>query len=107
MWAPAPMMRTARFGGSGSQAVIASFTVVSVNLSGTTLNMPAANAGDLIGAVTVTTNPPGFGTHGPITLGGADAASFALTNGGNLPCNLIVGVSNIFGGSYSITLTAI
>ena len=59
-----------------------------------------------MGAVSVTTNPPGGSYTGVITLGGASAGSFALTNGGVLPCNLVVGPTNIAAGSYAITLSA-
>ena len=84
----------------------AAFTILSVNLSVTTLNMPTANAGDVIGAVTVTTSPPGGAPSGPVVLGGPDAALFALTNRGVIPCNLVVGASDVLAGSYNITLTA-
>jgi hypothetical protein len=47
--------------------------------------------GAVVGAVSVTTNPPGGSFTGPIVLGGANASSFVLTNGGVLPCNLVVG----------------
>jgi hypothetical protein len=60
----------------GSTPVAA--TVTSVNLSNTTVS---ANAGAVVGAVSVTTNPPGGTYSGVITLGGANASSFALTNG--------------------------
>lgn len=81
--------------------------VTALNLSGTTVaTLGPANAGTLVGAVTVTTNPPGGTYAGIVTLGGANAAQFALTNGGVIPCNLVVGGSNIAAGSYQITLSA-
>jgi hypothetical protein len=83
-----------------------SFVIISVNLSGTTLNMSAANAGDVVGAVTVTTNPPGGSPSNPILIGGPDAGKFALTNGGVIPCNLVVGASNLPSGDYQITLSS-
>ena len=45
-------------------------------------------------------------TPGPVTLGGADAAKFALSNGGVYPCNLLIGSTNIGTATYNITLTA-
>jgi hypothetical protein len=78
-------------------------TVTSVNLSNTTVN---TLAGSVVGAVSVTTNPPGGTYSGVITLGGANASSFALTNGGVLPSNLVVGASNLAPGTYAITLSA-
>jgi hypothetical protein len=82
------------------------FVVVSVNLSGTSLtNITAKDAGSVIGAITTTTSPPGNTQHTPVVLGGADAASFQVTNGGIIPCNLVVAV-DIPAGSYSITLSA-
>jgi hypothetical protein len=79
--------------------------ISSVALSNTTLTT-AANAGALVGAVSVVTNPIGGSYSGVITLGGTNAASFTLTNGGALPCNLMVGSTNLTNPSYSITLSA-
>ncbi len=81
--------------------------ITSVNLSNTTVNTTGtANAGTVVGAVSVTTNPPGGTYAGVITLGGANASSFALTNGGVLPCNLVVGAANLAAGTYAVTLSA-
>jgi hypothetical protein len=81
--------------------------VASVNLSNTALNTTGAtNANAIIGAVSVTTNPAGGTFTGPIVSGGTDAAKFALTNGGVLPCNLTVGAANVAAGTYAITLSA-
>jgi hypothetical protein len=64
------------------------------------------NANVLVGAVSVTSNPLGFVDAGSlITLGGPDAAHFVLDNGGLLPCNLLVGASNIAANNYNITLS--
>jgi hypothetical protein len=80
--------------------------VTSVNLSGTSLtNLSAHNQGQVIGAITVTTSPPGGIQNTPVVLGGTDAALFSVTNGGTVPCNLIAAV-DIPSGSYSITLSA-
>ena len=79
------------------------FTLTSVNLSNSTVSDVA---GAVVGTVSVTTNPPGGTYSGVITLGGANASSFALTNGGVLPCNLVVGASNLAAGTYAITLSA-
>jgi hypothetical protein len=57
----------------------AGFTVLSVNLSNTLVNLPATNSGGLVGTVTMTTEPPGFNTT--VTIGGLDAGLFRLTNG--------------------------
>jgi hypothetical protein len=60
----------------------------------------AQNKGGVIGALTVVN-----GTQTtPIVIGGPNAAKFAVTNGGMVPCNLIAAV-NIPAGSYSITLS--
>ena len=81
--------------------------ISSVDLSNTTVStVGPANAGTVVGAVSVTTNPPGGSYSGTVVLGGTDAASFALTNGGALPCNLTVGPNNLPAGNYAITLTA-
>lgn len=69
-------------------------------------SLPPANAGSLIGAVVATTNPPGQAYTGVITLGGADAGKFTLSNGGFLPCNVYVGASDIGEGAYQMTLSA-
>ncbi|HVX56454.1 MAG TPA: hypothetical protein VHA37_01870 [Candidatus Saccharimonadales bacterium] len=76
-------------------------TVTAVNLSNASLsNLGAQNQGAVIGAITVT------GTQTtPVVIGGPDAAKFAVTNGGMVPCNLIAAV-DLPAGSYSITLTA-
>ena len=82
--------------------------ITSVNLSSTTVNTTGPNnAGAVVGAVAVTTNPAGGSYSGAITLGGANAASFALTHGGVLPCNLVVGATNLAAGSYNLTLSAV
>jgi hypothetical protein len=65
----------------------------------------AADANQLVGAITVTTNTGGE-YHGVITLGGSDKAKFTVDNQGNYPCNLKVGPSNVPAGSYAISLTA-
>jgi len=63
------------------------------------------NANMVVGAVTVTANPVGGNYLGTLTLGGASGPSFALTNGGKLPSNLVVGPSNLTAGSYAITIS--
>jgi hypothetical protein len=69
------------------------------------VNFPtAADAGDLVGAITVTTNTGAY--VGVITIGGTDAGKFVLSNSGNYPCSLFVGGTAIAAGSYSISLTA-
>ncbi len=72
------------------------YAVVSANLSGSTLDMPASSAGAVAGAVTVTTTPAGGPPpNTPVIIGSPYASQFALTNGGWLPCNVVVGSSNI------------
>jgi hypothetical protein len=81
------------------------WVVVSINLSGTALSsLGAQNQGAIISPITVTTAPPGFGTHTPITVT-AGSSLFAVDNGGILPCNLIAAV-DIPAGSYSVSLSA-
>jgi hypothetical protein len=80
--------------------------VLAVQLSNTLINMPAMNANDVIGNVSVITSPPGHGPNTPITLGGTDAAKFALSNSGNFPCNLTIGSANVAAGTYNISLSA-
>lgn len=75
--------------------------VTAVLLSKTSLsNLGAQNKGGVIGAITVT----GAQTI-PVVIGGTDAAKFAVTNGGMVPCNLVA-AKDIPAGSYSITLSA-
>jgi len=79
---------------------------VGIALSNTTVTTNGPNnANVVVGAVTVTANPVGGTYLGTLTLGGANASSFALTNAGKLPTNLVVGPSNIPAGTDSITLT--
>lgn len=96
-------------GCSPIRLVVTNYVVTAILLNGLSvagpLNVPAANAGSVVGAVTVTTTPPG-GSVAAVTLFGPDGGLFALTNGGITPCNLIVGASNILAGSYQITLSA-
>ena len=105
----------ALFGGAATAAAVTTTTtysvtetvtpaVTSVNLSNTSLNTPGANnAGAVVGAVSVASNPAGGTYTGVITLGGANASSFALTNGGVISCNLVVGLANIAPGSYAVS----
>ena len=80
-------------------------TPTAITLSNTSLSfVGTANANTLEGAVTVATT---VGTYaGPITLTGTGASSFTLSNGGVYPCNLLIGATDIAGGTYSITLAA-
>lgn len=92
-----------------SAATTTTFTVtvtpaiLSVALSNTT---STGVPGSIVGAISLTWNgtPGTYST--PLVLGGADAAKFALSNGGVVPCNLVVGSTNLAQGSYAITLTA-
>jgi hypothetical protein len=74
--------------------------------SAVAVSLPAADAGAVVGTITVTTNPAGTYV-GVITLtGGTDVGKFALSNSGNYPCNLLVGGTAIGAGNYGIQLTA-
>lgn len=86
-------------GSSPSQIVIG----IGLSVASVTFATPA-NANSFVATITVTVSS---GTYsGTLTLGGPDAALFALSNGGVYPCNLMVGASNIPAGTYNITLTA-
>ena len=80
-------------------------TPTAISLSATSVTLPVANAGAFVATITITATG---GTYaGPVTIGGADAAKFALSHSGIYPCNLLVGASNITtNGTYNITLTA-
>ena len=61
--------------------------------------------------ITVTITPPAItavdlSATTLTTATAANAADFALTNGGLLPCNLVVGAANLAAGSYAVTLSA-
>ncbi len=58
-----------------------------------------------VGAVVATLNPASPTSAATIALGGADAASFQLTNGGALPCDLQAKAAT-GAGTYIVTLTA-
>ena len=79
-----------------------------ISLSATSVNFPSAtNANANVATITVAATG---GTYvGPVTLGGADAAKFALSSG-TYPANLLVGAANICTtGSpctYNISITA-
>jgi hypothetical protein len=78
-----------------------------VSLSNTTLNtVGPANQNAVIGAISVTTNPPGgSASNVTLSLSGTNAANFALSSP-TLPSNLLVGPRNLAAGTYSLTLTA-
>ena len=85
-------------------AVTIAITPTAISLSTTSISLPPANANALVATITVTATG---GTYaGPVTLGGADAAKFVLSNGGVYPCNLLVGSTSIGNATYNITLTA-
>jgi hypothetical protein len=81
-------------------------TAMSITLSTTSVTFATAmDANSFVATITVTAG--GGGTYvGVLTLGGTDAANFALSNGGNYPCNLMIGPANIGAGTYAISLTA-
>lgn len=81
--------------------------LASIGLSNTTVNtVGPVNHGALVGAVVVTTNPPG-GNTANVTLSksGADAGKFVFSST-TLPSNLLIGPTDLVGGTYNITLTA-
>jgi hypothetical protein len=69
----------------------------------------ATDAGQLVGAIAVTT--AGGAYVGTITIGGTNGSSFSLSATSNVssasyPCNLYVSQSNLPAGTYTITITA-
>lgn len=87
-------------------SIVVTPIISAIDLTATSLTMGPVNAGAVIGAVSVVQNPVGAPAYtGAIVLGGAAAADFALTNGGVLPCNLVVGAANLPAGNYAITLS--
>lgn len=83
--------------------------VMQMFLNGSTgplcVSLPAVNAGMQIADLSVTTHS-GNPYRTPLVLGGADGEKFALSNGGTLPCSLMVGPADIVTGTYSISITA-
>ena len=81
----------------------------SIGLSATSVTLPGtANAGSFVATVNVTTS--GAPYMGTLSLGGADAAKFSLSNGGMYPTNLMIGPTNLCASgspcTYNITITA-
>ena len=73
--------------------------------------LPTSDAGDIVGAITVTTNIPGIYT-GTITIGGTNASDFSLNATSNVlaaayPCTLYVAQSVLPANTYAISLTAL
>ena len=83
--------------------------VMQMFLNGSTgplcVSLPAVNAGMRIADLSVTTHS-GAPYTTPLTLSGADGGKFSLSNGGALPCSLMVGPTDIVTGAYSISITA-
>lgn len=67
---------------------------------------PPSNANTVLATMVCVTNPVGGTCVGPVTLGGADAGKFSLTNGGMFPTSLAIGAVNVPAGTYSLTATA-
>ena len=89
------------------QAITAATAATAVTLSTTSVSFSSpADAGGFVATIAVGTGASGGPYVGTLTLGGADAAKFALSNGGVYPCNLMVGASNIGAGTYAINITA-
>jgi hypothetical protein len=78
--------------------------VLAVLLSSATA--PSGAAGAVVGAVTLELSSGASASTSAVTLGGAAAGSFALTNNGVIPCNLVVGATALTPGTYDITLSA-
>ena len=79
-------------------------TATSIGLSGTEAQLPPENAHHHFATVTVTATG---GTYaGTLSLNGADAAKFTLSNNGVYPCDLLIGPTNIGDGTYHISVTA-
>ena len=90
---------------SNSNMTPAVVTPTGISLSQTSVSfVGTVNANAFVATVIVTATG---GTYsGPVTLGGSDAAKFALSNGGTYPCNLTVGAANLPAGNYSVSVTA-
>lgn len=78
-----------------------------VALSSNTLTTAGpANANQVVGALSVTTNPPGGATAGiTLSIDSACAQNFALSSP-TLPSNLMTGPNNVAAGAYPCTVTA-
>ena len=78
--------------------------VTAILLNGSTdpvyVDLPVNNVGAVVAAVTVTTRSSRPHTT-PLRLEGVDASKFALTNGGVVPCDLIVGAADFIGEDYT------
>jgi hypothetical protein len=79
-------------------------TPTSIGLSDMAVELPPQNAHSFFATVTVTAT--GGAYTGTLTLGGADAGKFTLSNGGVYPCNLHIGAANIGVGTYHISIMA-
>ncbi len=100
------MARRATYGfrlNSGGSAVAAPQTIASVGLDNLTFTPDGISAQD-VGNVVVTMSPTSPPASGSITIGGADAALYQLTNSGNLPCK-VQAKSTTGVGTDNITLT--
>jgi hypothetical protein len=79
-------------------------TATSIGLSGTESSLPAENAHHHFATITVTATG---GTYaGTLSLNGADASKFTLSNNGVYPCDLLIGAANVGVGTYHISITA-
>lgn len=93
------------FGGWMPRGAFSNYTITGIGLSSTTTT-GAANT--QVGCVSVTTSPANHPWTGPVTLSGANAGNYVLTNAGMNPTCLNVGPTTINGGNAetdSITLT--
>lgn len=80
-------------------------TPTSITLKPHFVDFPTtANANSYVATITViATGGPYAGT---LSLGGADAAKFTLSNGGVYPTNVMVGSTDLPAGTYKISVTA-
>lgn len=83
--------------------------VTSITLNGlrdaVSVTLAPVNANTLVGHIGVQTYSGNPYTV-PLVLSGDDAGKFALSHGGLLPCDLMVGPASIGRGTYAISLTA-
>jgi hypothetical protein len=86
------------------QVAVTPPTLAGLALSNTVFTGPAANAGMVIGALSVVTNPPG-GTVPGLTLALTDPSGDLALSSPTLPANLVVGPNGAPAADYPITVT--
>jgi hypothetical protein len=89
---------TIQISGGGSAP---SQTITSVGVSPPQFVAGSGSANRTVGTITTVMSPASPGFNGAYTVGGTDAAKFAISG-----ANLAVGAADVAVGTYSITLTA-